>query len=170
MSKLAKYRHPTSRALRAAAGLALTAAVLIAFAANQGPQPPGPSQAVRPTTQMDSRHGAPRRATRVSPGPAARDFVSTYVSFLYGWLAANAVAPVARALSRRLLDGRSTATPAELSRELVVRDLVVTPRAGTAATAQAVVDDGASPPYGLSFNLTLTHRHWLVTAVETSGR
>jgi len=125
---------------------------------------------VRPATNIGRRYRAARRISDVSPEPAARDFVSTYVSFLYGRLDARGVAPVARALSRRLLHGRSTATPAELSRELVVRELVVIPHAGTAATAEAVVDDGASPPYGVSFNLTFTHRHWLVTAVETSGR
>jgi hypothetical protein len=115
-------------------------------------------------------HEAPQRTSDVSPEPAARTFVSSYVSFLYGRRAADGVTAVVRSLTRQLRDAQSTATPAELSRAVVVRDLAVVPRTGTTATATAVVDDGASPPFALSFNLTLTRRRWLVTAVQRSGR
>ena len=171
MSKLAKFwPRANPFTLLVAAGLAATAAVLIAFAANRGPNQSRSFRAPRPATEAHAPHGAARGTSDVSPEPAAKTFVSSYVSFLYGQRAADGVTPVVRSLTRQLLDAQSIATPAELSREVVVRDLAVIPRTSTTATAGAVVDDGASPPYALSFNLTLTDRRWLVTAAQRLGR
>ena len=171
MSRLARFGSwATAPTLLAAVGLAATAAVLIALSGDPGCREPRSPRAARPVTNADTRHGAASGTFDVSPEPAVRAFASSYVSLLYGRRAAHGVAPVARALSRRLLDGPATATPAELSRDVVVRDLAVIPRTGTTATANAVVDDGASPPYALSFTLTLIRGRWLVTAVETDGR
>ena len=61
------------------------------------------------------------------PDVAARIFVSSYVSFLYGGRAATGVSPIGHSLFEQLSDARSTATPAELTRTLVVRDLTVSP-------------------------------------------
>ena len=104
------------------------------------------------------------------PDVAARIFVSSYVSFLYEGRAGTGVSPIGHNLFEKLSDARSTATPAELTRTLVVRELTVSPTTRAAAVASAVIDDGASPPYSLSFNLTFSHRRWLVTAVQGDGR
>lgn len=171
MSKLARSRHTAAASwLLAAAGLAATAAVLITFVAGRRPSQAWSSHPARPAAKSDPRHRAPVGTPDVLPELAAQTFASRYVSFLYGRLAAVGVAPATRALSRQLVDARSNATPAELSREVVVRDLMVIRRTATSATAYAVVDDGLSPPYGLSFNLNLARRHWLVTAVQESGQ
>lgn len=171
MSKLATLKPSvTARTRRTVAGLAASAAVLIAFAAARGPGGLSPSKAARPDRRPDVSGRVTREATNVLPDVAARTFVSSYVSFLYGRRAAAGVAPIGHGLYRQLLGAQSTATPAELTRSLVVRDLTVSPNATATAIGSAVVDDGASPPYALSFNLTFSHRRWLVTAVRRSGR
>jgi hypothetical protein len=96
--------------------------------------------------------------------------VSSYVSFLYGRRAAAAVIPVGAGLYHQLLGAQSTPTPAELTRTLIVRDLTVNPDTRATASGSAVVDDGASPPYVLSFNLSFSRRRWFVTAVQKGDR
>jgi hypothetical protein len=129
-----------------------------------------PSKATSPHRKPASSARARRQPTRVVPDLAARIFVSSYVSFLYGGRDAAGISPIGRTLLRQLSDARSTATPAELARRVVVRDLTVSPAIGGTAVASAVVDDGASPPYSLSFNLSFSHGEWLATAVQRDGR
>jgi hypothetical protein len=100
-----------------------------------------------------------------SPGGPALHFADTYVEFLYGRAAAPAVTPITTGLRSRLTGGRSVATPAERQRKLSVRDVQVTYMGRGTATARALVDDGASPPYTLSFNLSLIGGRWAVTDV-----
>jgi hypothetical protein len=100
-----------------------------------------------------------------SPQGTALQFADTYLEFLYGRSSPTTVAPVRNALRARLGAGRSLATPAELSRQLSVRDLHATPTGPHTAAARAVVDDGVSPPYTLSFDLRLIAGRWLVSGV-----
>jgi hypothetical protein len=171
MSKLAgPGSSVTAPMRRTVAALAASAAVLIAFAAAGGTRDVSPSKAAMPAPKPDARDLAAREGPNDSPEIAARIFVSSYVSFLYGRRAASAVTPVGAGLYRQLLGAQSTPTPAELARTLIVRDLTVNPDTRATATGSAVVDDGASPPYALSFNLSFSHRGWVVTAVQKGDR
>jgi hypothetical protein len=104
-------------------------------------------------------------AREPSPHGPALQFADTYLEFLYSRASATAVTPITSALRAGLAGRRSLATPAELRRQLSVRDVQVTPTGPRSATARAIVDDGASPPYTLSFNLRLIAERWLVTGV-----
>lgn len=179
MSKLARLGLSVIvRKRRTVAALAAGAAVLVALTAARGTGDVSGSGAAKPTAKPEAGGRVTRAAATDSLAVAARTFAGTYVSFLYGRRAASAVTPVSAGLHRRLLGAHSTPTPAELARAVYVRDLTVDPSAGATATATAVVDDGASPPYALSFNLSLnlsvnlsfSDRRWLVTAVRTDGR
>jgi len=171
MSKLARSDFSsTGRARRVLAGLTAGAAIAMALAVAQGPRDSAPARTARPSRKVDASGRVTRQAMSVLPDGAARSFASSYVSFLYGRLAAGGVAPIDLGLRHQLLAARSTATPAELARALVVRDLTVGPGTKGTAMASAVVDDGASPPYALSFNLTLSHGRWLVTSVQRGDR
>ena len=97
------------------------------------------------------------------------EFADSYLGFLYGGSPAAAVAPITDRLRAQLRAGHSMATPAELRRVVVVQAVEVTSNGPRAARASAVVDDGASPPYTITFNLSLSHGSWLVTAVESLG-
>lgn len=108
--------------------------------------------------------------TSSTPDGAARTFAASYVSFLYGLGAAASVTPVAHGLHEELLGARSITTPAELTRAVLVRELTVSPDTGATATASAVVDDEASPPYAFSFTLSFSHGRWRVTAVQRSAQ
>ncbi len=123
-----------------------------------------------PAPKPDTRGQVTREAANVSPEVAAQIFVSNYVSFLYGRRAASAVTPLGARLQQQVLGAQSTPTPAELTRELVVRDLTVNPDTRAAAAGSAVVDYWASPPYALSFNLSFSHRRWVVTDVAEGHR
>jgi hypothetical protein len=118
---------------RTVAAVAASAAVLIAFAAAGGTRDVSPSKAAMRAPKPDAGGQVAREAPNVSPEVAAQIFVSSYVSFLYGRRAASAVTPVGAGLYHQLLGARSTATPAELTRTLIVRDLTVNP--DTRATA-----------------------------------
>ena len=167
MSKIARpTTSVTARTRRTVAALVATAVVVTAFAAARGGRDVRPPRAARPAAAPATRPQVTRKATSVSPEAAARTFVSSYVSFLYGRRAATDVVPVGQRLHRQLLDARSTATPAELTRPLVVRNLIVNADTRGTAIGSAVVDDGAAPPYALSFDLTLRKGRWVVTAVE----
>jgi hypothetical protein len=79
------------------------------------------------------------------------------------------VAPITDRLRAQLQAGRSVATPAELRRVVAVQAVEVTSTGPRAARASAVVNDGASPPYTITFNLSLSDGRWLVTAVGSRG-
>jgi len=167
MSKLANSgSSATTRTRRIVAALAASATVLVAFAVARGTRDVSPSEAGRPAPKSDAGSHAKREAPNVSPEVAAQIFVSNYVSFLYGRRAGSAVTPVGARLHQQVLNAQSTPTPAELTRALVVRDLTVNADTRATATGSAVVDDGASPPYALSFNLSFSHRRWVVTGVQ----
>jgi hypothetical protein len=158
------------RTRRTVAGLAATAAVVLALASVHAPSDSSPPKATRPLRKAAPSARARRETASLAPDVAARLFVRSYVSFLYGGRAGTGVSPIGHGLFEELSDARSTATPAELARAVVVRDLMVSPATRGAAVGSAVVDDGASPPYALSFNLTFSHRRWLVTAAQRDGR
>jgi hypothetical protein len=150
--------------------LAATAAALIGFAGSRGPKDGRAPEGTRPAPRRDASREVRREATNVSAEVAARTFVSSYVSFLYGRRDGAGVAPVGARLHQQLLGARPTPTPAEMTRALIVRDLMVSPEISGTATGSAVVDDGASPPYALSFNLSFRHRRWVVTGVQKGDR
>lgn len=104
-----------------------------------------------------------------SPRAAALEFADTYLEFVYGRASAADVVPTSPALRARLRAGRSLTTPAELQRQVIVRGLQVTPAGATNAVAHAVVDDGSSPPYTFTFNLSLIANRWVVSAVGGPG-
>jgi hypothetical protein len=157
---LAAGRRPAAVAV---AGAAVAVALVAAAVATSGG---------RHVSRPDSAPGAierrRERAHRI-PIPAAVEFVRTYLSFLYGRSSAARVAPVTPALGWRLARGRAATTPAELLRHPVVRLLTITRTRGHAAVARAIVDDGGSPQYQLTFNLSFRTRRWLVTGVSGAG-
>lgn len=171
MRKLAKPgSSATAQTRRTVAALAASAAVLIAVVAARGTRDVSPSEAGRPAPKPDAAGQATREAPNVSPEVAAQIFVSSYVSFIYGRRTASAVTPVGVGLYHQLLGAQSAPTPAELTRTLIVRDLTLNPDTRATATGSAVVDDGASPPYALSFNLSFSHRRWVVSVVQKGDR
>jgi ABC-type transporter MlaC component len=52
---------------------------------------------------------------------------------------------------------------------VTVQTVEVTSTGPRTVRASAVVNDGASPPYTITFNLNLSHGRWLVTDVESRG-
>lgn len=171
MSKLAGSNpRSTGRICRAVAGLVVSAAALIALVAVAGPRDHTASRAPAALRGPDASGRRKGEKPPALPDVAARTFVSSYVSFLYGRGTPASVTPTGAGLYRQLFHARSTATPAELTRTLVVRDLAVTSDTATTATASAVVDDGASPPYAVTFNLSFSNRRWLVRAVRSGDR
>jgi hypothetical protein len=111
------------------------------------------------------RARAPRSgsdAHRATPFNAALQFANSYVTFLYGAAPAGTVAPVTPSLRRQLRRGRALVSPAERQRQVIVRGLQVLRWRGGAALADVRVDDGASPPYILSFRLRFRHGSWTV--------
>ena len=171
MSELARLSSSVSPWRRwTIAAFAVSAAVLIGFVAARGSRDVSSSKTARPAPRPHAAGQVTREATNLSAEVAARTFVSIYVSFLYGRRNGAAVAPVGASLYQQLLGAQSTPTPAELTRALVVRDLTLNPDTRSTATGNAVVDDGASPPYALSFNLSFSHRRWVVTGVQKGAR
>lgn len=171
MSKLAKMGSSISARTRWTIGaLAVSAAILIGSAAAPGSRHVSPSTGARPAPKPHAASQVKREAANASAEVAARTFVSSYVSFLYGRRRSAAVTPVGGHLHQQLLRAQSTPTPAERTRALVVRDLTVSPDTTAGATGSAIVDDGAAPPYALSFNLSFSHRAWVVTDLRGGGR
>jgi hypothetical protein len=105
-------------------------------------------------------------APKPLPGGLALQFADSYLAFLYGRVSAASVTPITSALRARLTGGRSLSPPAELQRELIVRGVQVTRTGLRTTAARTVVDDGASPPNTLTFNLRLIGGRWLVTSVR----
>lgn len=170
MSKIARLRSSVSPWARwAIRVLAVSAAVLIGVAAAPGSRGVGPSKAARPAPKPHAAGQVKSEAVNAAE-VAAQTFMSSYVSFLYGRRDGAAVTPVGAGLRRQPLGAQSPPTPAERTRALVVRDLTVSPGKAARATGSAIVDDGASPPYALSFNLSFSHRAWVVTGVHGGGR
>jgi hypothetical protein len=122
----------------------------------------------RRSGESSHRVNAPARFHRShTPLPPVRTaavaFARSYVSYFYGRASAAPVAPITQALRTQLLSERASFTPAELDRSVVVREVGFAERGTQNATARAVVDDCASPPFVLSFDLSFRHGRWLVT-------
>jgi hypothetical protein len=170
MSKLAtRDISGAARTRRTVAAIAASAVVLIVVATASPTRQARPS-VTRRASKPDAAGKVTRDGSNASSKVAARTFLTSYVAFLYGRRDGAAVTPVGPRLHQRLLGAQSIPTPAELTRALVVRDVTVSPNASGTAVGTAVIDDGASPPYALTFDLSFSHLRWLVTSVQREGR
>jgi hypothetical protein len=146
---------PPASVLGAALLVTLSIGVIVLAGSGRSPRHvPASHRARAPRSGSDAR--------RTTPINAALQFANSYVAFLYGEAPAGAVSPVSPSLRRQLLRGRALVTPAEVQRQVIVRGLQVLRWRGGAALADIRVDDGASPPYILSFRLRFRHGSWTV--------
>jgi len=128
-----------------------------------------------PPRQLRARGSAPAEApTRTSARRSAAfgsalEFANTYLAFLYGMSPASGVDPVTRAFRLKLLRGRAFGAPAEGQRQVVLRELQLFKGRRGSELAAALVNDGATPPFTLSFNLSSRNRRWVVTGLASGS-
>ena len=130
--------------------------------------PAGPRYGRR--SDAAGRSVIPGGRPRSTPLRAALEFANSYLAFLYGRTSAADVFPASGALRRQLSRGQGLVTPAELQRQVVVRGLQLAPLAGRLLVADVRVDDGATPPYVLSFSLSLRDGRWIVERLGAGYR
>jgi hypothetical protein len=124
------------------------------------------SPSVRTPSGDDDDESYAATSQVVAARPAAKAFFSSYVSYLYGRLAASRVAGADRSLRWQLEHGRARITPAERASRPRIACLSLAsagPPVSVVATAVVAVDNGRR----LRLSATLEpYRHaWLVVAV-----
>jgi hypothetical protein len=96
---------------------------------------------------------------------AATQFLDSYLPVLYGRGQIAMVTAVTGDLRRRWRSRPPTVSPGARRLRPVVQALTTYPQTPRSAQAVALIADGGTVNYPLSFDLRLKHGRWLVTAL-----